>query len=219
MAGNLPVPQGAEVKLVWQHNGVDAALNILHFGHDVGAVMNQAKADAIATLVRAQFSTAGGLASQVNTAVSLARIESRHMDALSDPWFVGAGAAVPGTSTANPLPAATSFVVTLRTGLRGRSYNGRVYIWGLTEDVNDAAGGITALGAETCRAFIALIMTNMASTQQWDLGVLSRWTTPPTAPPGTPPTERQPPLLTPVTAVVFKDQRWDVQRRRAVPGI
>lgn len=218
MAGNLPVPQGAEVKLVWAFNGTPYALNILHFTHDIGAAMTQAKADAIAALVRAAF-PASQLAAHVHTGVTLLRVESRHMDSNTDPWFVGSGGPTPGTGAGNPLPAATAFVVTLKTGLRGRSYNGRVYTWGWTEDANDVAGGITAAGSTAATTFVLSIQGNMSSAQQLTMGVLSRWTTPPTAPPNTPPTERTPPLITPVTAVVALDSRWDVQRRRAIPGI
>lgn len=218
MAGNLPVTNGAEVKIVWGLSGTPAALNILHFAHDAGAIMNQAKADSISTLVKAAF-TSSAIGGFLHTTVSLMRVESRHMDSNTDPWFVGAGAAVAGSGAGNPLPAATAFVVSLKTGLRGRSYNGRVYLWGWTEDANDAAGGIATGAFGAAGAFIDTIRVNMGSAQQWDLGILSRWTTPPGSPPNTPPTERTPPLITPVTQVVALDSRWDVQRRRAIPGI
>jgi hypothetical protein len=219
MAGNRPVPQGLEVKLVWAWNGNPSAINIFHFAHELGAVHTQARADAIATAIRSAYTTAGQLGSFNHTGVTLARIESRHMDAATDPWFIGAGAAVAGTSAANPLPAATSFVVSLRTGLRGRSFNGRVYLWGWTEDANDAAGGIAAAAAEAGRTFVGNVGGGVLSAAQSTFSVLSRFTTPAGSPPGTVATERVPPLLTPVTAAVTADLRWDVQRRRAVPGI
>lgn len=219
MAGNKPVPQGLEVKLVWAWNGNPSAINIFHASHELGAVHTQARADAIATGIRTAFTTPAAYGSFVHTGVTLARVESRHMDAATDPWFIGAGAAVAGTSAANPLPAATAFVVSLRTGLRGRSYNGRVYLWGWTEDANDAAGGISAAAAEAGRAFVGAIGGNLISAAQSTFSVLSRFTTPAGSPPGTPATERTPPQLTAITAAVTADLRWDVQRRRAVPGI
>lgn len=217
MAGNLPVPNGVEVKLVWTLSGVPYALNILHFVHQVGASMNQATADAISTLVKTSFTN--NLATFIHPNVQLLRVESRHMDANSDPWYIGAGAGVPGTGTGDPLPAATSFAVTLKTGLRGRSFNGRVFLWGYTEGANDTAGGITALGKTGSEAFLQGIDTNMNTTQQRPMAVLSRWHTPPGLPPGTPATERNPPLLTDVSTIVALDSRWDTQRRRAIPGI
>lgn len=218
MAGNFPVPQGAEVKLIWAWNTVPYALNILHFTHGVGAVMDQAKATRIDALVKAAFASSAHNAA-IATGVTLVRVESRHMDSNSDPWFLGAGAAVAGVGAGNPLPAATAFVITLRTGLRGRSYNGRVYTWGWTEDANDAAGGITSTARSNCGAFIGTIQANMATQEQLTLGVLSRWATAAGVPAGTPPVERNPPIITPVTLVTALDSRWDVQRRRAVPGI
>jgi hypothetical protein len=218
MAGNLPVPQGAEVKLVWSLSGTPSALNILHFNHEVGAVMTQAKADAISTLVKAAV-TSSGIGTRLWTNVALLRVETRHMDSNTDPWFIGAGAGVPGASADNPLPAATAFCVTLKTGLRGRSYNGRVYLWGWTEFANDTQGGADTSSKDGAVAFIDTIRSNMSSAQQLTMGVLTRWTTPPGSPPNTPPVERTPPVITPVTTVVALDQRWDVQRRRAIPGI
>jgi len=215
MAGNLPVPLGLEMKLTWTFNAQDWALNILHFRNPAGAVVTQAIADAAATSVRGQFSTSG-LAAVVHTGFALSKVEIRSMVANSDPWFLGAGAAVPGTSTDNPLPAATSLVVTEYTGLRGRSYKGRVYLTGFTEAANDTVGGATPATAGAAASFILGIMGALAgATPSLVLCVLSRFTT---TPPATTPVERTPPLLTTVTQVAA-NQRWDVQRRRAVPGI
>lgn len=218
MAGNLPVPQGVEVKLVWTLDGNPAALNILHFRNATGLAITQTKANSMSAVVKAAF-TASALAGQITTRVALAEVHVRSMVANSDAWFIGVGAAVAGTSAANPLPAATSFVITLRTGQRGRSFNGKVYLWGYTEDANDALGGMTAAGANASNDFIGVTKNNMASAENMTLALLSRWTTPAGSPPDAPPVERNPPILTDVTTNLFRDQRWDVQRRRAVPGI
>ena len=217
MAGNFPVPNGVEVKIVWAMAGIPAALNILHFAHQAGATMNQATADAISALVKTSFTN--NLAAFLHPTVSLLRVETRHMDSNSDPWYVTSSAAAPGTGTGNPLPAATAFVVSLKTGLRGRSFNGRVYLWGYASVANDTAGGITSAASTGSVAFIQGIDTNMSTTQSRPLAIVSRWSTPAGSPPGTPPTERPTPLLTDVTSIVALDSRWDVQRRRAVPGI
>lgn len=215
MAGNLPVPNGAELKIVWGLNGVPAALNILHYAHPTAASMSQALADAASTHVKNAFSVTA-LNAQIFAGVSLMRVEIRHMDANSDPWFIGAGTAVPGTAAGNPLPAATSFVVSVTTGMRGRSFNGRIYLWGWTEDANDTLGGITAAGSTAALGFCQQLGSLGASLPGYSLGVLSRFTTPPLS---TVAIERNPPLLTAANGFVVKDSRWDVQRRRAVPGI
>lgn len=216
MAGNLPVPNGIALKLVWNLSGVPAALNILNFNNLSGGVVDQAAANAVDGLVKTAFASSG-LAASIWSSVALARIELRDLDALSNPWYIGSGAATPGTSAANPLPAATALVVSLATGLRGRSYNGRYYQWGYTEDANDAAGGATAAAAANTVAFVSAINTAMqGAPRAWNICVLSRWTRPLIGPPSV---ERQPPIVTPVTSIHTKDLRWDVQRRRAVPGI
>lgn len=216
MAGNLPVPNAVQLKIVWNLNGVPSALNILNWANPQNNIVNQAAADAVDTGVKAGF-TASGLAAQLYSGVSLARIELRNLASNSNPWFVGAGAAVPGTSASNPLPAATSFVISIPTGLRGRSFNGRYYQWGFTEDANDVNGGCTVAASTATRDFLNQVGGVMGAVPRaWTIGVLSRFTT---APGSTTPIERNPPLLTVASGIVVKDQRWDVQRRRAIPGI
>lgn len=218
MAGNLPVPQGLEAKLVWTRAGIPFALNILHFRHGIGQLHDQTRANTLDTLCKTAL-TSSGHGGILHTSVALARVESRHMDSNSDPWFVGAGAAVAGTGVGEPLPLANSFVVTLKTGLRGRSFNGRVYLVGYTEGVNDANAQITAAAALSSVNFVGFILQDALTQLGLTGSILSRWTTPPGSPPNTPPTERNPPVLTPVTLTTNLDLRWDVQRRRNVPGI
>jgi hypothetical protein len=216
MAGNLPVTNGVEVKLVWTATGVPWALNILHFTNSTGTSMTQSRADSISTVVKSAFTTSL-LPAQLHTSAALNRVEVRSMTANSDPWFVGAGAAVPGTATGKPLPSATALVVTLKTGLRGRSYNGRYYQWGWGEIANDTAGGATAAAANSLGGFINTMRTNLSGApSSLSMAILSRYTTPPGQ---TASIERNPPILTPVTAEVLLDSRWDTQRRRAIPGV
>lgn len=215
MAGNLPVPNGVEMKLTWALAGTPQAINILHFSNPSAATMTQAIADARAASVRTAF-TSSALNAQIHTSVTLAKIELRSMTANSDAWFTGAGATVAGTATGKILPAATALVVSLKTGLRGRSYNGRIYLWGFAEVANDTAGGVATAAAVAASTFASTIRTSFAgASPAFVSSVLSRFTTPPGA---TAPIERTPPILTPV-ATEPADQRWDVQRRRAVPGI
>lgn len=57
---------------------------------------------------------------------------------------VGTTDAYTGTNAANPLPPATSGIVTLYTASSGRSYRGRTYWPWFTEADNDAAGAVSA---------------------------------------------------------------------------
>jgi len=45
---------------------------------------------------------------------------------------------ITGNRASEPLPNNVAMVVSLRTGLVGRRYRGRLYVAGLTEDVNDS---------------------------------------------------------------------------------
>lgn len=219
MAGNLPVPQGVEVKLVWQVNGVDTGLNILHGSHQIGTVHSQARADAISTAIKNAV-TSSGLGAQLHTTVGLARVESRHMDSNEDPWYIGAGAATAGTGAGTITPLQLSACLTIGTGKRGRSFNGRFYQFGYITTAIATDGKMTAATKTNLEAFLNAIHAAMAGGSILiNMGVLSRWTTPPSAPPNTPPTERQPPIITPATSYVVKDLVWDTQRRRAKPGI
>jgi hypothetical protein len=217
VAGNLPVPNGLECKLVWTLSGVPTALNIWHFRTPTPLTLTQAQATAIDTQIKSQLSTSGLLAS-LWTSVALARVESRTMTAPSDPWFVGGNAPVPGTGAGNPLPAATGFVVSLSTGLRGRSFSGRHYQWGYTEDANDAAGGITSAASAATVTFVsgAQIVGVPNAVPGAIPVILSRFTT---APGTSTPIERNPPIMTQIVNHIARDLRWDVQRRRAIPGV
>lgn len=215
VAGNLPVLNGVELKMVWTFSGVPQALNILHFNNAQGATITQSVANQVDTAVKSALTSSGHLAS-LHTGTALARCDIRSMTSNTDPWFLGAGAPVAGTSTGDPLPAATALVVTSVTGLRGRSFMGRTYLWGWAEGVNDAAGGVTVAAANAAAQFLTSVRTALAGqTPSFTQAILSRWTTPP----GGVVTERNPPILTTVVQNLCKDQRWDTQRRRAIPGI
>lgn len=218
MAGNLPVPLGVEIKIQWDAPTGPAALTILHATNTSSAEITQARTDAIDSAIKTAY-TSSGLQGVVHTGVSLARASVRDMRDNANPWWVAANAVVPGTGVGKPLPAATCFCVSSTTAKRGRSFNGRTYLWGYVEGANDTNGGITAVARDASVLFLNTVRTSLAGSPAVQLAILSRWTTPPGSAPGSPPTERNPPILTPVVTYVAKDSRWDVQRRRSIPGI
>ena len=210
MAAPLDAPGCVEAKLLWTLNGDPFALNILHFRNAGNAAITQANADAIDTQIKGAFGSSA-LTGQFYSGVALGNVSVRNLAASTNPWFIGAGAPVPGTGVGKPLPAATSFCVTLRTGQRGRSFNGRVYLAGW------ATGGATTAARDAALAFVDGIRVALVTgTPTLELAILSRVTTPP----GTETAVIRPtPLTTAVTAIVASDLRWDTQRRRAVPGV
>lgn len=215
MAGNFPVPLGVQLVVRWRLGTAAEAINVLHYRNTPATPIDQARADAISTLVGSAFATSA-LNAQLHTTVSLGSIQVRDMRNNENPYFASSIGTAPGTGTGDLLPRATSFCVSLATAKRGRSFMGRVYLWGYTEAANDATGGIATAASAASVAFVNLLKTNMLSTQNLELCVLSRYTTLP----GTSvPIERNPPTLEPVVSVLAKDSRWDVQRRRAIAGV
>jgi|SRR5688572_12924668 len=117
-----------------------------------------------------------------------------------------AGLPADGGNVLEPLPGNVSLCISLRTAKRGRSFRGRSYIIGLTE--NQVAGN--ALTAPSAAAWLAaydvLVSSLAASSNQ--LCVCSKFSL------GLP---RAAGILTPVTDAVIVDNVVDSQRRR-LPG-
>jgi hypothetical protein len=193
---------------------VVTALNVLHFQQAPVSPVDQARADAIDTLVKTAF-TNSALPFSICDDFQIRSVSVRDMQSNTNLAFIGSGAGVTGAATSDCLPKQTSLCITLQTGFRGRSYRGRVYLPYFTEAANDADGNCNLTDADNAAAFMNAIRTTMLSQQQSTMAVLSRFTTPPGSPPGTPAIERNPPILTEVAICVARDLRWDIQRRRA----
>lgn len=216
MPGNLPVTRGLEIKIFWGLTTENQALTVLHANNVSGATVNDALATTIGSTLTAAF-TSSGLAAQIVPTLGMNSVIIRDMGAATNPEFQGA-ASVRGTATnATPLPANVSLCVTGRTGLRGKSFNSRTYLWGFSVAAVGTTGGISAATSTAAASFMNTVRTNLtALPNSMQLSVLSRFTTPPGA---TSAIERNPPILTQITTYVVRDGIWDSQRRRAVPGI
>ena len=178
MPGNIPLSGAVQAKLVWSTPAGPQSLNILHFQKVGVQVVNQAFADAVDAAIKGAY-TSSALTQAIKSTVSLTRVEIRDLGSNSNPWFLGAGAAVAGVAVDDALPPQIALCVSLNTALRGRSYHGRTYLWGFTETSNDAAGAIAAPTASAATVFMETIRTTLSGgTTQLTLGVLSRFTTP-----------------------------------------
>jgi hypothetical protein len=117
---------------------------------------------------------------------------------------------VTGDNTANIVPGNVTLSVSFRTASRGRSFRGRNYVVGLTEDQivgNDFAAGVTASWEA---AYTALIAVPAGSSAEWV--VVSRFSG--VDPVTHAPIPRVAGIATPVTAVVVVDNFVDSARRR-----
>lgn len=190
----------ARVNLYWQRSGVDYAVNVLHYDIGPSAPVTQAEATSLAATIGAAFSANHD--TYVSNTVSLNRLTLRDIRTANLPEF-SATIGVAGASAAIPLPLQTSLVVTLRTAYAGRSYRGRIYLPGFTSGAQDTDSTASAACVSAAQAFANAIAGPTVNGTEWNLGVASFTLGD----------------ITPVTAAVVRDDQWDTQRRRAIPGI
>jgi len=204
---SLIVPQAAQMRLIWAQGGVLYALNVMGVVNASSVAITQAITNTLGTAIKAAV-TSSGLGVRLGTAITLANIGLRDIRTGSQPEYIDTGAAVAGTGATDLLPPQTALVVTLRTALSGPRFRGRVYLPGFCEGVNSATGN--AASTSEAGAFVTAIQ-NALITNGLNLGVIHR-----------PQPDAPVPsvgFITPVNAVVVRDQVWDTQRRRAIPGI
>lgn len=197
----LVVPTSALVKVIWAMGGTPYALNV--FGAlKVGAVViNQALADALFASVKSQAGTTALMAA-IGTGVSLLSVAIRDISGPNLPEYVGAGAALPGQAAGNLLPPQIACCVTIRTALAGKSFRGRCYIPGFTVGSVTATGDMAANVGGLSTGFVNAIDSAMAANNL-NLAVVSRKLLASEA----------------ATLVQSRNNQWETQRRRAVPGI
>lgn len=129
-----------------------------------------------------------------------------------------AGLPLSGLGDATAVAAGTTFCITHRTGLAGKSFRGRTYMAALgvnsipTPDLGQVSSGIAV---DAVDAFTPLIAAVPAADAEATLVVLSRYGgVPPIAGKSVP---RATGLMTPIIAFGYADLNADFQRRRA-PG-
>ncbi len=203
----LVLDTAVQVRLHWTLNGLDA-FNVLGGIVSGGFINDQTKADALDAAIKTGYTSSGLKALQATT-TSLISAGIRDVRAAHQVEYVGTNAAVPGTGTGDPLPNAVAAVVTLRTGLAGKSFRGRSYFGGATEGQNDGAGQIATAYNTALVAFMTAVQAAMGASTI-SLAVLSR----PRFDKVTPFAMTYPGAITLVTAIVARDTLWDSQRRR-----
>lgn len=198
---SLVVPSGALLRCIWNAGGVPAAVNVYGVRNANAIPITQTLTNTIAAAIKAGF-TSSTLASQIGTTVSLGQVGLRDIATANQPEFLDGAVAVPGTAAGDLLPPNVSLCVTLRTALAGRSFRGRSYIWGFTENGNTATGAASASVQTACLAWIDAISSAL-SAQNLQLAVVSRTRL----------------VTTAMSSRQVRDAVWDTQRKRAIPGI
>lgn len=221
MAISPVIANCVEVRLLWSING-QGAVNVLH-GQVGTFTSNQATCNTLGAAIKAAFTSNLGTLCTVNTI--LARVGLRDLRQANQTEYLDTGSVVPGTGTGDALPAQIAMCLTLRTALSGKSYRGRIYLGGFSETQSDVNGQIIA-GATTAALAFMTAVQNAMSSSQITLGIASR------------PAEAYTIVksvhhadgtdtetlmvtgkartggITPVTAVVQRDVKWETQRRR-----
>lgn len=198
----IPALNTARLGIEWHSNGGLYAVNTIYCQKIAGAITAQSLID-LADVIAASFFTLA--AKPVSNNLHLARITARDMTSQNDDVVTQSyGTAYDGDLTSPLLPAQNTFAVSLRTGLAGKSFRGRLYHPGMTED--------SAIGSFVDSARAAAIV-NMWSTINSALVLdnLFRWVVASFYADKAP---RATALLTPVTTVTFTDLRMDTLRTR-----
>lgn len=147
----------------------------------------------------------------VSSVVQLREITATSMDTDSSPIAAFTPATLTlGGAAANIAPNNVTLSVSFRTALRGRSFRGRNYIIGLTED--QIAGNQVIAGVTTLWQAAYAELLESASTPDSVWVIASRFSGIGGTPPA--PLPRAAGITTPVTSVVVVDDNIDSARRR-----
>lgn len=158
----LQITNGLQLKLYYNIT-TQLAINVLGMTPTGTVTVNQALAETIGAMVKSAWSAQ--MAPHCSTANSLVRVGIRDLRIANLPEFRDTGAAVPGTGgIAEALPAYTALVVTLRTAKAGKSFRGRVYLPGWTENENTASGTSSTAAGTAGVAFINAIGSGLQSS-------------------------------------------------------
>lgn len=212
---SLVITNAATVRLVWTKLNLPFMVNVLGAINSGPATFGQTLANSLGLAIKNAF-TSSGLASCISTDVALASVYVRSIASANQPEFQDANAAVVGSAAADPLPAQTAFVVTLRTALAGPAFRGRIYLGGFAEDQNDTDGNCVATAAQDAVDFVTAIKGAMTANGL-TMAVLSRPREETVIPART--ISSKAGFATAVSAEVFRDRIWDTQRRRQHAGI
>lgn len=199
----IPVPNGVQAEMRYTQDGQKVE-NVFWFIRD-DAVDPETSAQDIATFLLDWWNNS--IKTLQASAVSLREIYVTDQSAANGfAYTLTAGLPAAGANVNEPLPNGVTACVSLRTALRGRSYRGRSYFIGLTE--NNVLGN--TLGAQFVTALLAAYdsLVTDSTLNGYPLAVCSRFSGGNPRPSG---------ILTQVRDALLIDSVVDSQRRR-LPG-
>lgn len=195
-------PNLVEVRCEQSFPGSVRGVNVLYVERD-GTSSFATEAGEIGV---AMFAFYGAFAAALNTAWSLDEVNLIDRSSAVASTFTYDPGALVGSEAAAALPLGVQLVGTLRTGIAGRRYRGRIFTGGWTEASNDTDGGVNSAVVSTMNTAGQDLLNDLAADGH-ALQVLSRGNTSPPAP------AAWTGFHTPVTAISF-DNEWDTLRSR-----
>jgi len=196
----IPVPTAVQC-VVHQRLDSQVVLNDLYFSHP-GGVFTGVEMAALATALFNYW--AANMLPLQSAQLTLERVAVRDLNIDTGLIVESIGAITPGGQSNDFLPNNVAFTTSFRTGLAGRSFRGRNYFAGLTEQLVTANLIDAATAAAIVDAYAGMVGLGTVSAG-WLWGVVSRFTG------GAP---RAQGVITPITTVLAVDNIVDSQRRR-----
>jgi hypothetical protein len=206
-----------KVRIVWQLNGADYAVNVLWLRNPGATAVNVALCDLLRSNLGAALTSAGMLP-LMPTTVQLGRIFIQDISNNTNAEVQSTIATShPGTSVSPVLPLQDALVATIRTAKVGKSFRGRIYTCGFATNAADPAGTATAATVAAVGALWSAYRTAINGLGVTH-AVFSR-PRPASIGPGGINVPAYGGALTDSTQIVVRDSRWDTIRKRAKPGI
>ncbi len=160
--GPLVIPQTAELRLLWTLPNGKRSSNVLHAIVADGFTWDDSQATAIMEAIAASAEWAD-LHPFLCIATELNAIEIKDLRLANAGGFLSDAATIIGTSAADALPEGVAFCVSLRTAQTGRSFRGRVYLGGFSEEATQANGHADTGVSGACAGFVEAVRTAMGA--------------------------------------------------------
>jgi len=184
--------------------GSKQLVNVLHF--KFAGTYGQSDIDALAQAV--DNAVGSDYLPIITAGATYSQSVATGLENINDLTATDATNAGAGTSGGASLPNNVSFVVTLRTGLTGRSARGRFYCWPMGAGDLFSANTVTVALANQAVAFLQQVQLNAAAVN-WALGIVSRRTLGAVRPTG---------VFFPVNDIAYRNLLTDSQRGRLPIG-
>jgi hypothetical protein len=213
----LQVDDAGLLRIVWALSGTPYAVNVYGLSGTATTTPTPVNVQACADAIIAGYGLTP-LQAIISNTVTIRGIGIRSINDPNRPEIVASFTPAPGGETGNILPLQVCACVTLRTDFASRRGRGRSYVPGFTVSSNIPGGQMHGQVKDAVEAWVANI-DNSLQGQGWKLAVISKPVYVETPPDSDVWVLQRAALMNDVTQIESRDNTWDTQRRRLVPGI